>query len=267
MAQKQLTVTPLSQGELDQIEARIGLKEAVKGPEPEKAAPAPSRHRFTIVIPAYNEEKRLAPTLEALKREFADEAEIIVVDDGSADRTSQVAASYGVKVVRLPSNKGKGAAVKSGFSSAAGRVVGFVDADNSTPALDVRRVFERAEESGAAVGTRHGEAANTKVKRAPIRKVVAWFFRKAVRVLGGVDVEDTQCGCKAVNDKLAAKIAEKLDVDGWIFDIQLLRIAKAEGVRPDEVPISWQDRSGSKITLIRDAPKMMWDLIRMRMRE
>jgi len=269
MPQKHVTGNELTHTELGDLEGKLGLRQAVRaGDSAVAVSDGPrERPRFTIVLPAYNEGERITPTLEALKREFGGEAEIIVVDDGSSDNTSSVAESLGVRVIKHVVNQGKGAAVKTGFRNSSGRVVGFVDADNSATARDVRRVFERAEEKGAATGSRLNRTPEMTVKRGFVRGYASWLFRQAVKYIGQVDVEDTQCGCKAFESGLAGRIQEKLDVDGWIFDVKMLRIVRDEGYRVEEVGISWEDKPGSKVKLIRDGLKMVWGLVKMRFGE
>ncbi|MBU0762381.1 MAG: glycosyltransferase [Candidatus Altiarchaeota archaeon] len=218
-----------------------------------------TKPRFTIVIPAYNEAERIKPTLEALTKEFGKQAEIIVVDDGSADNTSEIASEYGVEIIRHKANKGKGAAVKTGFKHARGKTVGFVDADNSATPPDIRKVLEKAEETGAAVGVR--KKTN---KRNKLRALFSTIFKKLASLLSDIDVEDTQCGCKAFNNQTIKKILANINCDGWIFDVVILKLLKKEGVKVAQVQISWIDMKGSKLNPLRDGANMLCSLIKMR---
>ncbi len=253
--------------ELKGVEERLGLaQKQIQKDSLKEAPPLQSRPKYSIVLPAYNEEARIAPTIKGLMAEFGSEAEILVVDDGSRDRTAEIASKLGARVVSHLVNRGKGAAVRTGFLNSVGETVGFVDSDNSAKPSDVRRVFSKAHETGAAVGSRLIKSEGLEVKRTPVRSLASWTFRQASRLLSGVDVKDTQCGCKAFSSELAKRIADRLEIKGWAFDIELLRIVKSEGYKAAPVEISWHDQKGSKINLMTDSFKMLWDIIKLRLR-
>jgi len=220
--------------------------------------------RYSIVIPAYNEAGRVGSTIDGILAEFKDEAEVIVVDDCSKDETSSVALSKGVKVVRHEVNKGKGAAVKTGFRSAAAGIVGFVDSDGSTSSKSVRKVFETVGQYDIAIASRYLLDSVIPVKQPPLRIIASRIFNLLVLLLFAVNVRDTQCGCKAFTRTLALKIAENSKADRFEFDVEALYLGKKFGGRIKEVAVEWTDRKDSKFNLLREAPRMFSGLVRTR---
>ena len=232
---------------------------------------------LSVVVPAYNEESRLPGMLEEYGAGLpGDGVEILVVDDGSRDRTSAVASEAArgddrVRLIRLPKNRGKGYAVRVGVLSARGARVLFADADGATPIGELRRL-EAALDGGADVAIGSREA----VRRAPSTDVVVrtsvWrrmsgrIFHQVVKVSGVRDIVDTQCGFKLFTAQAAGTLFPRMHVDGFAFDVELLLLAQAAGMKVAEVPVSWVHQPGSKVTVVRDGLVMAADVVRMRVR-
>jgi len=183
---------------------------------------------LSIVIPAFNEQDRLGPTLQQVRDWCAaelDSYEIIVVDDGSSDRTVSVARDAGddIKIIELPRNRGKGAAVRTGMLAATGDRVLFSDADLATPIGEVTKLAARLDDGyDIAIASRGLPDADIVVRQHPMRETMGRTFNLLVRlvVLGGI--KDTQCGFKLFTREAARDLFGKATVDGFAFDVEIL---------------------------------------------
>lgn len=230
---------------------------------------------YSVVIPAYNEEDRLAdPLLETLfyLRSESDGCEILVVDDGSSDGTSEVVRGITedfpeVRLLRLPANRGKGFAVRTGVMNSVGRFVLFADADGATPIEDVKRLRDRLD-AGAdiAIGSRELGEGEVEVETRIHRKLMGRIFHALVSLLAVGDFEDTQCGFKLLRGSVARDLFGRLRMDGFSFDIELLSLALREGHRVDEVSVNWSHVPGSRVNLVVDSLSMVRDLFVIRSR-
>jgi dolichyl-phosphate beta-glucosyltransferase len=228
---------------------------------------------LSIVIPAFNEEARLARTVQdvvayccANRRSF----ELIVVDDGSRDATPSVTRMLSrefkeLRVIRLPANRGKGNAVRTGVLSALGGSILFADADGSTPISEIERL-EAALASGAdlALGSRALPAPGVRVRAKLYRRLMGRTFHRLVEWLADVEVRDTQCGFKLFWAPVARDLFSRGLMNGFSFDVELLVIAKGRGFRIAEVPVNWTHQPGSNIRLSSDSLRMAADLFRIR---
>jgi dolichyl-phosphate beta-glucosyltransferase len=224
---------------------------------------------LSIVIPAYNEEARLGPTLRdylAYCTASGRQAELIVVDDGSLDRTSAVVNSFAdlhseVRLIRLAENHGKGHAVRSGVVNARGRLVLFADADGATPLSEVVRLEAAlAEGADVAIGSRALGDDRVKVKAKLYRRVIGRVFHGFVEALTVPGVKDTQCGFKLFRGAVAHDLFSRMRVRGFSFDVEVLMMARRGGYRIAEVPVNWTHQPGSKVNLVTDSAKMLVDL-------
>lgn len=220
--------------------------------------------RYTIVVPAYNEGARLRKTLGSLKEHMGN-AQLMVVDDGSRDDTSQVAKEEGAVVKLHTVNKGKGAAIKTGLSEAAGDIVGFVDADGSTSPMHVRKVFDRVGECDIAIASRRLKESVLPVDQPPHRKISGILLRLLTKYLLGLDFQDTQCGCKAMRREIAHDMMPRIKSDGFEFDIELLYLANRMGYVVCEVPVEWTDDADSKVNPLMDGARMMRLILALRL--
>ncbi len=232
------------------------------------AAPT-SEIDVSVVVPAYNEEGRILPTLLSIVEYFSASRlsyEVIVVDDGSVDGTTELVREVGrrfpaVSVIRLPRNMGKGAAVRTGMRSASGRFIVFNDADGATPISEVRRLLTSMDQGAdIAIGSRALYSAETHVERRLGRAVAGRIFAFLVNAWVVPGIADTQCGFKMFRRHVARKIFEIQRLHGFAFDVEVLRIASVLGHRVVEVPINWTDMSGSKVNMIRDSLRMFRDI-------
>lgn len=232
----------------------------------------------SFVVPAKDEEGRLGPSLQRLTAFAAMqpyESEIIVVDDGSRDRTAEIAREaardlpdrVSLRLLQHEVNRGKGAAVRTGVLAATGEFVLYMDADLATPVEEAPKLIE-ALTSGAdvAAGTRVQPGGfDMRASQPAYRRIGGRLFALARRRLLLSDVKDTQCGFKAFRREAVQAIYPRSRVDGWSFDTELLYIAQRLGLRVVEVPVQWQHVEGSQFKLgAGPALRELRDLLRIR---
>ena len=232
--------------------------------------------KLTLVIPAYNEARRLGGTLDAVAAYLAQtgiDANVIVVDDGSTDGTADVAADHVVSdhpvdVITLPGQRGKGAAVRAGMLAADADVIGFVDADLSTPLDELPRVLEAFEHGhDVAIGSRALSRSRLLRAQSPARRVSAWIFRGLAPITAGLHgFSDSQCGFKFFRRDVAKELFGATVVERWVFDVEVLRLAVHRGYRVAQIPVAWRDHPGSRLRLTRVAVGVLRDLVRIRLR-
>jgi len=223
---------------------------------------------LSIVVPAYNEEHRLAPTLARLSAHLATQSlswEIVVVDDGSRDATCAVveaamARMPGLRLVRQSPNRGKGAAVRLGMRAARGRIRVMCDADGSMPPDELPRLLAPilAGTAAIAIGSRYAAGARSAVPQPWYR--VAWS-RLANRVIQRSlvpGVRDTQCGFKAFTAAAADALFGVARIDGWAFDLEILALARRAGLAIAEVGVAWSDDRRSRVNPVKD----LWKVVR-----
>jgi dolichyl-phosphate beta-glucosyltransferase len=226
--------------------------------------------RWSVIIPAYNEAARLPTYLKEVQAYFEgrDEPyEVIVVDDGSqdgtADRVREVAAGRpGVTVHALDRNRGKGHAVRAGMARAVGELRLMADADGATPIAEVARL-EAAVAAGAdlAVGSRVLEDLAVIRQVRAHRQLSGHVFNFLLRRLGAAPVLDTQCGFKLFRGAVAAALFPQVTTDGFGFDVELLMLARRRGFRVAEVAVNWADQPGSKVRVLREGPRMLYEVL------
>jgi len=229
--------------------------------------------RLSVVIPAYNESRRIATSLQAIRAYLAAQpfgAEIVVVDDGSTDDTFAViraAAGDGavpLRAFRYGPNGGKGWALKCGIAQARGDRILFTDADLSTPIDEAARLLAQLEEGAdIAIGSRKMAGARVLVHQPWIRERLGRGFTWLVRRLIA-DVSDATCGFKAFTRAAAHDIFGRVRIYDWSFDAEVLALAHHLGYRVDEVPVAWEDRAGTKVHILRDAARSFYGLLRIR---
>jgi dolichyl-phosphate beta-glucosyltransferase len=231
---------------------------------------------LSVVIPAFNEVDRLpaylASVLDYLHRLYGEFFEVLVVDDGSQDGTSEMLKEFQcdwpqLYVLRHPTNRGKGAAVRTGMLAAGGDLVLFADADGATPIAEERKLRE-AISAGAdvATGSRLIAAPGARRARRGVRSLAGHVFTRLVGFLVQLPVRDTQCGFKIFRRTAAQHVFQLCDESGYLFDIQVLLLARSLGYRLAEVGVSWREVPGSKVRLVRDSWKMATGLWSMRHR-
>jgi len=231
--------------------------------------------RWSVVIPAYNEARRLPRYLYEVLTYFdgRDESyEALVVDDGSSDDTAarvrEMAAEHGgIGLLSLPANRGKGAAVAAGMRRARGALRLMTDADGATPIVEIKRL-EAAVQGGAdlAVGSRALADPSVVVRARTHRRLSGRVFTALTRALGVRQVVDTQCGFKLFRGPVADDLFGALRTDGFGFDVELVLRAERAGYRIVEVPVNWADQPGSKVGVLKDGPRMIAQIVAARLR-
>ena len=232
---------------------------------------------LSVVIPAYNEEQRLPPTLERVV-EFFESAryspvEILIVDDGSKDRTAEVAEAFAaarstpaiaLEVLRNPGNRGKGYAVRHGMLAAKHDWALFTDADLSAPIEEVDKLAAAVQGGlDGAIGSRAVDRSLIGVRQPLTREMMGRFFNLAVRVGAGLRFSDTQCGFKLLSKDAVRKVFRLQRMDRFGFDVEMLFIARKLGLRIAEVPVRWNDVEGTKVSLFSGADAFL-DILRVR---
>ncbi|MBI5086518.1 MAG: glycosyltransferase family 2 protein [Acidobacteria bacterium] len=215
---------------------------------------------LSIIIPAFNEERRLPATLETVRAFLAGRAldfvEVVVVDDGSSDSTAEIvrqssAADPRVRLLQNPGNRGKGYAVRHGMQEARGEWILFTDADLSAPIEELEKLQAAVEKEGAA-GAIGSRALNRKLvgkHQSFFREFSGRVFNLAMRLVTGLPYRDTQCGFKMFSREAAGVIAARQQSDGFGFDVEILYIARKHGLRVVEVPVRWFNVEGTKVSL------------------
>lgn len=233
------------------------------------------RPHLSIVIPAYNEEERLErslPKIAAYLQEGEVQAEILVVDDGSTDATSTIAAKAmsGLRgrVIRNDENHGKGYSVRRGCLEARGRWVLLTDADLSSPIEEHRKLAAAARDFDldVVIGSRGLPDSQIEVRQTPLREFMGKTFNFLIRKMTGLSFRDTQCGFKLMDRERTRPLFERMVVDRFAFDVELLFLCQRFGLSAREVPVVWRNEPKSKVSIIGDPLNMLYDVARVRWR-
>lgn len=227
------------------------------------------RRSISIIIPAYNEEKRLPATLSRIQEYLTasswEFSEIVVVDDGSRDNTAKAAEAAGVRVLRNPGNRGKGYSVRHGMLEAKGEWALFSDADLSSPIEEVERLWSAAgrEHAPVVIGSRAVDRSTVGIHQSYFRESMGRFFNLMMRGVTSLPFHDTQCGFKLFETSAAREIFRRQTLFGFGFDVEVLYIASHLGYRTLEVPVRWNDVAGTKVSMWLGA-KGFWDPVQVR---
>jgi len=229
--------------------------------------------QYSIVIPAYNEQARIGETLDRIMEcveTRAWKAEILVVNDGSRDRTaaivSEMAARYpALRLIENPTNRGKGYSVRNGMLQARGEIVMFTDADLSAPIEEAERLFAAiAEGADVAIGSRWLDRSRQTLRQPFYRRFLGRCFNWLTRLVMNLPLADTQCGFKAFRREAARTIFVRQRIERWGFDPEILYIALHLGMRVKEVAVTWGHDDRSRISYVKDGIKMLEDLLLVR---
>lgn len=233
------------------------------------------KNLISIVIPCYNERGRIQSSLVEVGNYLAAQnlpAEVLVVVEQSTDGTLDAARAVaaGINQIRVIDNKvhrGKGYAVRSGMALAQGDPVFFMDADLSTPLEEIQRFlawFDQHEDADVLIGNRADAHSRILKAQSPWRRLLGRTFNTLVSLFGICGIADTQCGFKAFRRRASREIFSRQKLDRFAFDVEILMLADRLGYRIVSLPISWCNRPDSKISILRDATRMLWDLVRVR---
>ena len=232
-------------------------------------SPAPE---LSIVIPAFNEQRRLPETLRRvrayLEARRAD-AEVIVVDDGSRDATAAlVEARRGefpsLRLVSNGVNRGKGYSVRHGMREARGRIVLFTDADLSAPIEEADKLLAAMRDHEVAIGSRRVDRSLIEVHQSPLRELAGIVFNFLVRAITGLRFVDTQCGFKAFLREPSRIIFEQQRIERFGFDPEILFLAKRHGLRAVEIPVRWAHDQQTRVNMVRDSLQMFGEVLSIR---
>jgi dolichyl-phosphate beta-glucosyltransferase len=236
--------------------------------------PDPTAIHLSVVVPVYNEEKIILETVRRLRAHFSLRpwrAEILVVDDGSTDRTVELLKSAGADpvselvVLTAKMNSGKGFAARRGALAARGRYVLLTDADLSTPIKEVDKLIAVLEGGqDVAIGSRALRERGCDVQQSLKRHVSGRIFNFFVRILVLKGFRDTQCGFKCFKKAAAVALFNRQKLDGFAFDVELLYLARKHGYFVKEVPVMWKQGADSRVSLLRDSTRMVGDLFKIR---
>lgn len=223
---------------------------------------------LSVIVPAYNEEHRLPPTLDRLHAFLSAQPlryEILIVDDGSKDATCDVVEAAMTRIphlrlVRQLPNRGKGAAVRRGMLAARGQIRVMCDADCSMPPEQLPRLLAPliACKAEIAIGSRYAEGAKTDVKQPFYRVLWSRLANKVIQRSLVPGIRDTQCGFKAFTAEAARDLFKRGKIDGWAFDLEILALARRRGFAIEEVGVEWMDDNRSRINPLKD----LWKVIR-----
>ncbi|MFG3284132.1 dolichyl-phosphate beta-glucosyltransferase [Streptomyces sp. NPDC048111] len=229
---------------------------------------------LSVVVPAYNEELRLAPTLDAIRAHLGDGCswELIVVDDGSADDTVRVAKEAAardprISVVVSDTNRGKGHALRLGVLASYGRRVLITDADLATPIEELDHLAKAMteDETAAAIGSRAHPEARIEVHQSRMRETLGRMGNRLIRAVAVPGIRDTQCGFKLFDGDKARAAFSDARLDGWGIDVEILQFFRRRGWPVAEVPVRWSHQDGSKVGAA-DYGKVLWELARLKAR-
>lgn len=233
-----------------------------------------SELELSIIIPTYNEEQRLARSLMAIddylkRQDYA--GEVLVVDDGSRDRTVEVAEGFldrmSLRIIAQEVNRGKGRSVRAGMLAARGKWRLFTDADLSTPIEELDKFWPRTKEGcEVLIGSRALAGSQVDVHQNPLREAMGRVFNLLLRMSGLSGIRDTQCGFKMFSARAAGLIFEELELAGFAFDVEALLRARRHDLRIAEIPVRWINSPDSKVRVVRDSLRMLFDIMRLKIK-
>ena len=223
---------------------------------------------LSIIVPSFNEEQRLPGSLEkiaAFVRERRPNTEVIVVDDGSTDKTAAVAESYKGKIPLLRvlsngTNRGKGFSVRHGSLEAQGNVILFTDADLSSPIEEGEKLLAALATHDVAIGSRAVDRSLIEAHQSAFREFAGIVFNRIVRIMLRLPFVDTQCGFKAFRRERCRIIFEQQTIERFGFDPELLYLARHHGLSTVEVPVRWAHSPATKVSLLKDSVQMFLDV-------
>ncbi len=227
---------------------------------------------LSVVIPAYNEEKRLPPTLDRAAAYFDarhPDWEPVVVDDGSSDRTADVAEAFlrgrpRGRVIRLPANRGKGGALRAGMQAARGEWVLFMDADLSTPLEEFEKMRRWFETHAVVIGSRKVAGSEILESQPRYRVIMGQGFTVLANLILLSRFTDFTCGFKVFRRDAAQEVFGRAQIDGWGYDAEILFLARRRGFRVREVPVRWRNDPQTRVRLLSATIRSFFELLAVR---
>lgn len=230
--------------------------------------------QLSIIVPAHNEEQRLTKMLDAylpfFTKCYGSDFEILIVINGSSDKTEDIVKAYTQKHPQIngiiePKPVGKGGAIMLGFKQAHGDLVGFVDADGSTPPEAFQDLVVNIGQAGAIIASRWLKGARVSPRQPFSRRTASRLFNTMVRLFFGLQISDTQCGAKLMKQEAVRQVLPSLGITRWAFDVDLLFQLRRAGYKITEVPTIWRDVAGSRLQIARASLEMFAALVRLRL--
>ncbi len=231
-----------------------------------------------MIIPAYNEEARLRPTLERIHEFFSSRPDqwpmtwsVVVISDGSSDGTEALVQEFAqshpeFSLIASRPNRGKGYVVRRGMMEVEADYLLFSDADLAAPIEEIEKLWAAVQKGAVvAIGSRPLKESTLEIRQPWHREMLGRLFNKLVQMLAVRGIDDTQCGFKLFRQDVARDIFSRCKLDGFGFDFESLIIARDLGHPIAEVPIRWSHQEGSKVVLMRDGPRMLRDLVKLRL--
>lgn len=232
--------------------------------------------RLSVIVPCYNEEKRfrdgILHYLSFLRRENY-LWELILVNDGSSDQTEKLMhkiekQNKNVVVISYPKNRGKGFAIAEGARQAKGKYILFSDLDHSVSVETIKKFYKYFEKGYLVViGSRRVSGAKFIKRQKPFREFLGRGFTLLVRLFIDWQVKDATCGFKAFENNSAKQIFNKITVYDWAFDAEILFLCKKYNIKYAQVPVTWGDRQGSKVSLLRDVARSLFGVLKIRLND
>lgn len=229
---------------------------------------------LSVIIPAYNEAKRIGPTLDKIHAFFKKkdyDYEVIIVDDGSTDQTMEIASlsllakSNKLKIIKNGVNKGKGFSVKQGILNSKGEFVLFTDSDLSTPIEEADKLMAVIQKGHDMVlGSRSTAGSDVRVHQPWHRERMGKVFNFLVKLLLVKDFNDTQCGFKLVKGDRGREVAKELKIEGFCFDVEMVYLFKKKGFSITEVGVIWENSAQSKVKVLGSSMSMFSDLFKIK---
>lgn len=227
---------------------------------------------LSVVIPVFNEEKRLPQTLDTILtflKQQPYESEIIISDDGSKDQSVAIAQEklkhFNHQILITSQNRGKGHAVRQGMLVAAGRFVLFTDADLSTPISEVDRFLTLLQQNyDVVIGSRAMPDSRVELHQNFLRELMGKTFNLIARALAFKGIHDSQCGFKCFRGDVARKLFSEQKLDGFSFDVEIIYLSQKRGCRLLELPVIWRNSAQSRVRVLRDPFLMFWDVLKIR---
>ena len=231
-----------------------------------------SNPALSIIIPSYNEELRLPPSLGLIAdyiNKSGRDTEVLVVDDGSTDQTAAVAETFRARIPQLRvvpngENRGKGYSVRHGMTEARGDIVLFTDADLSAPIEEADKLIAAMETYDVAIGSRALDRNLITAHESGFREFAGIIFNKIVRAVLWLPFVDTQCGFKAFRRERCKIIFEQQRIERFGFDPELLYLARHHGLKSVEIPVRWAHSPATKVNMLRDSVRMFLDVFTIR---